>query len=285
MVSCVGDGKGRSNALCLGTRDSIFETSIIRVIKAMTLSGKTVLITGASRGIGAATARHFATLNANVVVTARSTDMLTDLANEIGPKVKAISCDVSDLKQVKDAVSVSLDTFGSVDILINNAGILGPVRKLADFNAQDWGEVIDTNVKGVYHMMASVLPSMVAQGRGIIINVSSGAAYGVLEGWSHYCASKAAVLQLTRSGHEEYGAQGITCLGLSPGTVATDMQVAIKASGINPVSRLKVTDHIPASDVAQALEYLCSKAGIDYAGEDFHLKLPESRKAVGLAAR
>lgn len=285
MVSCVGDGKGRSNALCLCTRDSISKTSIIRVIKAMTLSGKTVLITGASRGIGAATARHFATLNANVVVTARSTDMLKDLANEIGPKVKAISCDVSDLKQVKDAVSVSLDTFGSVDILINNAGVLGPVRKLADFNGQDWGEVIDTNVKGVYHMMASVLPSMVAQGRGIIVNVSSGAAYGVLEGWSHYCASKAAVLQLTRSGHEEYRAQGITCLGLSPGTVATDMQVAIKASGINPVSRLKVTDHIPASDVAQALEYLCGKAGIDYGGEDFHLKLPESRKAVGLAAR
>ena len=134
-------------------------------------------------------------------------------------------------------------------------------------------------------MMHAALPTMIAQGIGTILNISSGAAYGVLEGWSHYCASKAAVLQLTCSGHEEYEDQGITCLGLSPGTVATDMQVLIKASGVNPVSKLEVSDHIPASDVAQAVSYLFGPAGAEFAGEDFHLKAPESRAMIGLPAR
>ena len=251
----------------------------------MTLSGKTVLITGASRGIGAATAQHLASLDANVVLIARSNDALKELAKEIGPKAKAMVCDVSDLNQVNAVVNASVETFGSLDILINNAGILGPVDMLADIPPNDWGEVIDTNVKGVFYMMHAALPIMIGQGGGTIVNISSGAAYGVLEGWSHYCASKAAVLQLTRSGHEEYGDQGIICLGLSPGTVATEMQVLIKASGINPVSQLEVTDHIPTSDVAQAVAFLCGSAGAKYVGEDFHLKSPESRAAIGLAMR
>ena len=251
----------------------------------MTFSGKTVLITGASQGIGAATAQHFASLGANVVLTARSAGALDKLAIQIGPQAKAIVCDVSDYGQVKAAVDFSVSQFGSLDILVNNAGLLAPVHRLADFTPVDWDRVIDVNVKGVFYMMHAALPIMIRQGGGTILNISSGAAYGVLEGWSHYCASKAAVLQLTRSGHEEYGAQGITCLGLSPGTVATEMQVLIKTSGVNPVSQLEVTDHIPASDVAQAVAYLCGPAAAKYVGEDFHLKSPESRAAIGLTIR
>jgi 3-oxoacyl-[acyl-carrier protein] reductase len=278
-------GKGRINILCDGISSAIPTIIVVGNEKEMTLTGKTVLITGASRGIGAATAQHLAALDANVVLVARSAKVLQKIADKIGSKAKALACDVSDSNQVNEAVNASLETFGSLDILINNAGILGPVDKLSNISPSDWGEVIDTNVKGVFNMMHATIPIMVAQKKGVIINVSSGAAYGVLEGWSHYCASKAAVLQLTRSGHEEYGDDGITCLGLSPGTVATEMQVAIKASGINPVSKLEISDHIPASDVAQAISYLCGAAGENYAGEDFQLKLPESRAAVGLVAR
>jgi NAD(P)-dependent dehydrogenase (short-subunit alcohol dehydrogenase family) len=251
----------------------------------MTFLGKTVLITGASRGIGAATAQHLASLGANVVLTARSGDALEQIATQIGPQAKAIACDVSDYDQVKSAVDLALAHFGSLDILVNNAGLLAPVHRLAEFAPKDWDQIIDVNVKGVFYMMHAALPIMIEQGGGAIINISSGAAYGVLEGWSHYCASKAAVLQLTRSGHEEYGTQGISCLGLSPGTVATEMQVLIKASGVNPVSQLEVADHIPASDVAQAVAYLCGPAGIKYLGEDFHLKSPDSRAAIGLPVR
>jgi 3-oxoacyl-[acyl-carrier protein] reductase len=186
---------------------------------------------------------------------------------------------------VKAAVDLAVVQFGSLDIVVNNAGLLAPVHCLADFALKDSDQVIDVNVKGVFYMMHAALPTMIAQGIGTILNISSGVAYGVLEGWSHYCASKAAVLQLTRSGHEEYADQGITCLGLSPGTVATDMQVLIKASGVNPVSKLEVSDHIPDSDVAQAVSYLCGPAGAEFAGEDFHLKAPESRAMIGLSAR
>ena len=251
----------------------------------MIFLGKTVLITGASQGIGSATAQHLASLGANVVLTARSAEALEQLAAQIGPQAKAIACDVSDYDQVKAAVDLALAHFGSLDILVNNAGLLAPVHRLLDFAPADWDKVIDVNVKGVFYMMHAALPIMIGQGGGTIVNISSGAAYGVLEGWSHYCASKAAVLQLTRSGHEEYGDQGIICLGLSPGTVATEMQVLIKASGINPVSQLEVTDHIPTSDVAQAVAFLCGPAGTKYVGEDFHLKSPESRAVIGLAMR
>ena len=278
-------GKVRSANLCLCQRRASLIKTILKDSDYMTFLGKTVLITGASRGIGAATAQHLASLGANVVLTARSGDALEQVATQIGPQAKAIACDVSDYDQVKSAVDLALAHFGSLDILVNNAGLLAPVHRLAEFAPKDWDQIIDVNVKGVFYMMHAALPIMIKQGGGTIINISSGAAYGVLEGWSHYCASKAAVLQLTRSGHEEYGTQGISCLGLSPGTVATEMQVLIKASGVNPVSQLEVADHIPASDVAQAVAYLCGPAGIKYLGEDFHLKSPDSRAAIGLPVR
>jgi 3-oxoacyl-[acyl-carrier protein] reductase len=251
----------------------------------MDFSGQTVLITGASRGIGAAAAKHFAADGAQVVLAARSEGKLAKLAEKIGPKALAIACNIADFKQVQAAVDQTVAQFGRLDIVVNNAGTLLPVHRLADFEPADWDWVIDVNVKGVFYMMKAALPIMTAQGGGTILNISSGAAYGVLEGWSHYCASKAAVLQLTRSGQAEYGDQGIRCLGLSPGTVATQMQVEIKASGVNPVSQLEKSDHILASDVAQAIAYLCGPGGADYVGEDFHLREPVSRALVGLPPR
>jgi NAD(P)-dependent dehydrogenase (short-subunit alcohol dehydrogenase family) len=123
---------------------------------------------------------------------------------------------------------------------------------------------------------------MLAKGAGTIVNISSGAATNALEGWSLYCASKAAVLSLTRSVHTEYGARGITCVGLSPGTVATDMQRQIKASGMNPVSQIDFEAHIPTEWVAQAIAHLAGPLGCAYAGGDFTLKTKEERAKVGL---
>ena len=123
---------------------------------------------------------------------------------------------------------------------------------------------------------------MVARGGGTVINISSGAATSALEGWSHYCSTKAAVLSLTRCADKEYRDSGINVIGLSPGTVATGMQVAIKASGINPVSRLDPSAHIPAEWVARAILYLCGPEGAAFAGQDFSLKTAEGRQRVGL---
>jgi len=159
----------------------------------MDFSGQTVLITGASRGIGAAAAEHFATLGAQVVLTARSEAELAKLAEKIGSKALAIACDIADFAQVQAAVDQTVARFGRLDIVVNNAGMLLPVHRMADFEAADWDRVIDVNVKGVFYMMKAALPIMTAQGGGTILNISSGAAYGVLEGWSHYCASALAL--------------------------------------------------------------------------------------------
>ena len=246
------------------------------------LTGKTALITGASRGIGAATARHLASLGANVALAARSADNVERIANEIGSKAIGIACDVSDWTQAAAAVARAQDTFGSVDILVNNAGLIDPIARIEDADPLDWGKVVDVNVKGAFHMLRAVVPGMVLQGSGLVVNISSGAAYSALEGWSHYCATKAALLSLTRTAQKELSPKGVNVIGLSPGTVATDMQRAIKSSGINPVSQLNWEAHIPVEWVAQAIAWLTTDAARIWDGDDFSLKTDEGRKAVGL---
>ncbi|UWR21763.1 SDR family oxidoreductase [Sulfitobacter sp. S190] len=249
------------------------------------LQNKTVVITGASRGIGAAAARHLAGLGAKVVLAARSADRINAIAEDItatGGHAAALACDVSDPDAVARLVEFAGDTFGSLDVLVNNAGLIDPISRIADSDPEAWGRVVDVNIKGVYHGLRYAIPVMQAQSAGTIINISSGAANSFLEGWSHYCATKAAVLRLTGVAHKEYSAEGITVVGLSPGTVATDMQVSIRQSGLNPVSRLDPSVHIPAEWVARAIAYLCGPDGAAHAGTDFSLKTDAGRRAVGL---
>lgn len=249
------------------------------------VSGKTALITGASRGIGAAAARSFAKYGAKVVLAARSSGAIERIAAEIrdsGGEAVALACDVATYSAVEAAVQTAIETFGSLDILVNNAGVIEPISRIESSDPEAWGQVIDINVKGVYHGMRAAAPHMLAQGAGTIINISSGAATGALEGWSQYCASKAAALSLTRCGDKEFGGKGIRVVGLSPGTVATQMQVDIKASGINPVSQLDPSVHIPAEWVAEAICWLSTPAGDAYRGIDCSLRDEAVRKAVGL---
>ncbi|MEM9529926.1 MAG: SDR family oxidoreductase [Pseudomonadota bacterium] len=249
------------------------------------LHSKSTIITGASRGIGAAAARHFARRGARVALAARSETQIQALAQEIcdeGGTAIAVACDVSDHHQVSKLVDRTVEEFGRLDILVNNAGLIEPVARLADSDPLEWARVADINYKGVYYGLRYAIPALVKSGGGVVINVSSGAAVSALEGWSHYCSSKAAVLMLTACAHKEYAEQGIRTVGISPGTVATQMQVLIRESGINPVSQLSPDAHIPAEWVAQALEYLCSDDAAEFAGTDFSLKTPEGRQRAGL---
>ncbi|MDJ0994704.1 MAG: SDR family oxidoreductase [Dinoroseobacter sp.] len=247
------------------------------------LAGKTTLITGASQGIGAATAKHFASLGARVVLVARSADKLAALAEETGGL--ALPCDVADFSALSTAVATAARETGGVDVLVNNAGVIDPVARIAESDPDAWGRVVDINLKGVYHGLRAVLPGMLSRGAGTILNLSSGAATGALEGWSHYCATKAAVLSLTRVAHKEYGDKGIRVMGLSPGTVETEMQVQIRDSGINPVSQLSADAHISPKEAAQALAYLCTPAADAHLGTDFSIKTPEGRAEAGLPPR
>ncbi|MDX1737768.1 MAG: SDR family oxidoreductase, partial [Alphaproteobacteria bacterium] len=222
---------------------------------------------------------------ANVVLAARSVDALKDLSAKIeaaGGKSIAVACDVSKYDDVKAAVDQAVAAFGSLDILVNNAGLIDPIARLEDSDPESWAYVADVNYKGVYYCIHAALPELKKAGGGTIINVSSGAAVSALEGWSHYCSSKAAVLSLTKCVDTECREEGIRIIGMSPGTVATEMQVSIKSSGINPVSQLDPAVHIPASWPAKAIAWLCGSGGDDFRGVDFSLRDETNRRNIGL---
>jgi len=246
------------------------------------MQGKTVLITGASRGIGAAAARIFADAGANVGLAARNEAQVTELAAQIGAQALTLPCDVSCYEDVARAVSACQERFGGLDVLIGNAGVIEPIEPMRASDPSAWGKVIDINLKGVYHGMRAALPVMQAAGHGTILTISSGAAHNALEGWSHYCASKAGAAMLTMCAHKEGAAKGIRAMGLSPGTVATDMQHQIKASGINPVSQLDWSDHIPADWPARALLWMCSAEADPWLGQEISLRDPDIRRKIGL---
>ncbi|KAA5606799.1 SDR family oxidoreductase [Roseospira marina] len=251
------------------------------------LTGAGAIVTGASKGIGEATARRLAEAGATVVLAARSTGEIERIAGEIraaGGRALAVACDVAKPEDVQALVEAARAEAGRLDILVNNAGLIEPIARLTDNDPAAWAEVLDVNVKGVYYGLRYALPVMQATGGGTIINLSSGAATLPFEGWSHYCASKAAVLALTKCTDLEYRDAGIRVVGLSPGTVATGMQVAIKASGINPVSELDPNVHIPPDWVARTIVYLCGPEGAAHAGTDVSLRSEAIRRAVGLTA-
>ena len=248
----------------------------------MDMNGKTVMITGASRGIGAEAARVFAAAGANVALVARSNDAIAAVAAQIGAKAIALPCDVASYDGVASAVETTVQTFGSLDVLINNAGVIEPISHLSEADPQEWTQVIDVNLNGVFYGMRAALPVMKSNGGGSILTISSGAAHHPIEAWSHYCASKAAVNMLTRCVHLEEAEHGIRAIGLSPGTVATQMQREIKASGINPVSQLNWEDHIPADWPARCLLWMCSSAADRFLGDEISLRDDAIRREVGL---
>ena len=243
------------------------------------MQDKVVIITGAGRGIGAAAVGAFLTAGARVAaLTRQPSDALpTD-------RLLPLVCDVADWGAVQGAVAAVLARWGRIDVLVNNAGVIDPIASIANADPADWGRAQDVNLKGVFHGIKAVLPSLRAQGGGTVITVSSGAATRAIDGWSAYCASKAGALMLTQSLHLEEAQHGIRALGLSPGTVATDMQRRIKASGVNAVSRLDWTAHIPPDWPAHALVWMCSPAADGYLGGDISLRDEGVRRAIGLVA-
>lgn len=248
------------------------------------MNQKVVAITGASRGIGAAAARVFAGAGWRVALLARTEAEITAIAATLGDDAMALRCDVADWTSVQKALQTVVARWGRLDALINNAGVIEPISRLEDADPALWGQAIDINLKGVMHGMRAAIPVLKQQGGGTIITVSSGAAHNPLEGWSAYCAAKAGAAMLTRAAHLEEGANGLRIMGMSPGTVATDMQVAIKASGINPVSQLDPSVHIPAEWPARCLLWMCGPGGDAWLGKEVSLRDEAIRRAIGVIA-
>jgi 3-oxoacyl-[acyl-carrier protein] reductase len=250
------------------------------------LSGKVAIITGASRGIGEAAAEALAAAGAAVMLTARDGARTEGVAARItaaGGKAAAVACDVADYAAVQALVGATAQRFGSPDILVNNAGVIDPIAALADSDPAAWAKNVQINLVGAYNVVRALLPGMKAAGGGTIVNVSSGAALRPLEGWSAYCSGKAGMAMLTQAIKLEEAANGIRVFGFQPGTTDTDMQVLIRASGMNMVSQIPRANLTPVAHPAKAIVYLCTKDADDMIGAEFSLRDEAFRKRIGLA--
>jgi NAD(P)-dependent dehydrogenase (short-subunit alcohol dehydrogenase family) len=197
----------------------------------MRVSSPTVVVTGASRGLGAATARLVAQLGANVILMARSQDKLETVVHEIedeGGLALAVPGNVSRAEDCQRVIQRATERFGGIDGLVNNAGILEPVGPIAEAEAKAWRENWAVNVLGPVLMCQAALPHLRAR-KGRVVNVSSGAAVNAIEGWGAYCLSKAALNHLTRMLAAEE--PEVTAISLRPGVVDTEMQEAIRRQG------------------------------------------------------
>lgn len=192
----------------------------------MNLDGKIALVTGASRGIGKAIALELARLGADVVINyAGNEQKARDVSEEIkaiGRRSFIIQCDISDSDAVQSMVKETVDQFGRLDILVNNAGITRD-NLLMRMKEQEWDDVINTNLKGVFLCTKAVTRQMMKQRSGRIINISSVVGRIGNAGQANYTAAKAGVIGLTKASARELAARGITVNAIAPGFIATDM--------------------------------------------------------------
>ncbi len=221
-------------------------------MKMQDLDGKVAVITGASSGIGAATARLLAAEGVHIVLAARRRDRIEALAAELGNQATAIETDVSDNSQVEWLFAQVEETFGGLDLLLNNAG-LGIHASFIDSTPEQWRGMIDTNLIGLLNCTHAAIPLLKGRPGAMIASVSStGGRYGV-EGWSVYCATKYAVVGFHETLRKELGAEGIRVSVIEPGAVWTEFGHNLPEQALR--DRREALDALHAEDVAQAVVY------------------------------
>lgn len=193
------------------------------------LKGKTVLITGASAGIGKACTEAFAAEGCNLILMARRKEAIDELTNSLQKKniFKSINlqCDVRSLEQVQTSLNSLPDEWKNIDILINNAGLSRGLEKLHEGLIDDWEEMIDTNIKGVLYISRTVIPWMVARGEGMIINIGSLAGNEIYPGGAVYCGTKHALKAISKGMTIDLNGTGIRVANLEPGLVETEFSL------------------------------------------------------------
>jgi NADP-dependent 3-hydroxy acid dehydrogenase YdfG len=226
---------------------------------------KTVLITGASSGIGEATARRLAADGHRVFLGARRTDRLARVAGELtaaGATAAFRSLDVTDAADTAAFVAAARDAFGTVDVLVNNAGVM-PLSPLAAGRTEEWDRMVDVNIRGVLHGIDAVLPVMLRQGSGHVVNVASVGAYEVSPTAAVYCASKFAVRAVTEGLRQESGGTVRTTL-VSPGVTESELADHITDDDAREAMRTYRAVALPAAAVANAIAYAVSAdPGVD----------------------
>jgi NAD(P)-dependent dehydrogenase (short-subunit alcohol dehydrogenase family) len=231
----------------------------------------TVVVFGASRGLGEAVAWSLAEAGLGVAVVCRKAADAEAVANGIeaaGGRALALAADVTDSGAVDAAVQQASVWRGGVAAIVNNAGTIEPIALLADANPSAWARLISVNLVGAYHCIRASLPHLSAN--GVIVNLSSGGASHPMEGWSAYCASKAGLAMLTQSIALEH--PNLRVYGFRPGVVDTDMQGAIRASGINRISKLRREDLLHPRIPASGVTWLVRNAPKDLSGHEVDIR-------------
>ncbi|WP_336980591.1 SDR family oxidoreductase [Brevundimonas nasdae] len=222
------------------------------------ITGKTIVITGASSGMGAAAARHLAAKGAAVVLGARRTDRIEALVAEItaaGGKAIALATDVTKRDDLQRLVSAAVETYGRIDVLLNNAGVM-PLSPLERVKVDEWDQMIDVNLKGVLYGVAAALPPMIAQKSGHIINVSSVAGHKLFGGSAVYSATKFAVRALSEGLRQEMASHNVRTTIISPGAVKTELLNHISETDVQKANQDYVGQiGVPAETLARLVAF------------------------------
>lgn len=229
------------------------------------IQGKTAIVTGGSRGIGAATAKKLASLGANIAVIYAGNEAAANAVCEEcrahGVKAEAFQCDVADFAQTKETVALIKEAFGTVDILINCAGITRD-KLLAMMREDDFDAVIATNLKGTWNMIRQCCGIFIRNKGGSIVNVSSVVGLTGNAGQSNYSASKAGIIGLTKSTAKELAAKNIRCNAVAPGFIATDMTKNLGGEDSLWLKMIPLARAGEAEEVAEAIVFLADAAYI-----------------------
>ena len=225
------------------------------------LEGKVIVITGASSGIGEATAKLLAAQGAKLMLGARRKDRLSALVDSIvaaGGTASYCITDVTQRDQLQLLADIAVEKFGPVDVLINNAGLM-PLSRLHELKVDEWERMVDVNIKGVLYGIASVLPAMMERESGHIINVASVAGLKVMPAGAVYCGTKHAVRAITEGLRLEVGANVRTTI-ISPGTVATELPLTISNPKVQQyVSGVYSKEAIDPVTIAEAIQFVISQ--------------------------
>lgn len=241
------------------------------------LAGKVAVVTGGNAGIGEAIAQTFAREGAAVVITGRRQDELDRVVHEITHrkgKVSAVAGSVTDDRHVRAVVNEAIQRFGSLDILINNAGVGDFGRRLHELDDETWARVLDVNLTGVFRMTRAAVPEMLKRGRGSIVNISSIASLVGIPYLPAYAASKGALDALTRAIAVDYAKDGLRCNVVNPGLIATPMAAPLMA---NPEQLDPILDRYPIrrpgkpEEVAAMVLYLASDEAMWVTGGTFRI--------------
>lgn len=247
-------------------------------------SSRVALVTGAARGIGAATALALARRGIAPILAVRNAaaaQPVADAVGGLGVACRIEVCDITDHAAVNTAVQRVLQDWKRLDIVINNAGQIDPIGHLGETDPAQWAHAINVNLVGAFNVVHACLPALLASPAATVLNVSSGAAHAPREGWSAYCSSKAGLYMLARSIGEEYASRGVAAYSLQPGVVDTGMQVRIRASGMNEISRLPRESLAAPEFSAGIIAWLCDARPAHHRGKDLSVRDEDLAKEAG----